>query len=372
MFPMGPLAQSVVDIVRLIGKAIVGGEKSSAGGGVKLSRAERKGQGAAETLRAQRELNAGLSVISAVALLIGAAFVFQIRGGGGPAPQPIEVLVASDASALRAALFGVAPAVVECSSPRASGPSLLQEAAAERLLPDGLRTLTTECDRPMTQGGPSLLERFSITAPATIASPLLLQAGRELSAPMAVGRHSSARSLVRHLTRWSREVHLPQLNSTLDLRRHCLSRPVCFVLMASGTPAASARKALLKAASVGASQGAPGVAVLNRKSHTASFSAQIPQTPRAVLIALRNTAATNGPLTAEARAFQGLVHADQQLELDAFVSSCAKGSGFKKLDMLPRITLMESATSGGVDVRNEELYDPLLSSKRYERETSLS
>ena len=52
---MGELWENVLEFVRLFGRLIVGG---SSEGGRKLSRAERKAQGAVETLRARRELRA--------------------------------------------------------------------------------------------------------------------------------------------------------------------------------------------------------------------------------------------------------------------------------------------------------------------------
>jgi hypothetical protein len=118
------------------------------------------------------------------------------------------------------------------------------------------------------------------------------------------------------------------------------------------------------------------VATLNRKTHTASFTAQLPETSRPVLLALRSTDDTNG-LGGEARAFKGVISgtdSDAQIELDAFVSTCAKGAGeFMRLDALPQIVPAgeRSGANAGQQMQSEELYDPLLSFKRYQQETRL-
>ena len=217
----GPIAQASVEIIRLIGKAIVGGGDSRTTS--KLSRAERKTQGATESARADRELFAGLCVVGGICLLIVCLFSFQASGGGKPS-QPIEALQISDAAAVRAALFGATPVLIECTTPRVSGRNLMREAAAEQLLPDSIRLISLDC-------APRLLEHFNLPAPQR--APLLLQAGHGMSAPQVVARHTTTQSLVRHLSRWASPA-VPILNSTLDLRRHCLSRTVCLVLLTSG------------------------------------------------------------------------------------------------------------------------------------------
>ena len=357
----GPIAQASVEIIRLIGKAIVGGGDSRTTS--KLSRAERKTQGATESARADRELFAGMGVVGGICLLIVCLFSFQASGGGKPS-QPIEALQLSDAAAVRAALFGATPVLIECTTPRMSGRNLMREAAAEQLLPDSVRLISLDC-------APRLLEHFNLPAPQR--APLLLQAGHGMSAPQVVARHTTTQSLVRHLSRWASPA-VPILNSTLDLRRHCLSRTACLVLLTSGVASTSAKKAVL--AAVGKSHRELGVATLNRKTHTASFTAQLPETSRPVLLALRSTDDANG-LGGEARAFKGVISgtdSDTQLELDAFVSTCAKGAGeFMRLDALPKIVPAgeRSGANAGEQMQSEELYDPLLSLKRYQQETRL-
>lgn len=362
----GPVAQACLDIIRLIGKAIVGGGDSRTGS--KLSRSERKSQGATESARADRELKAGMAVVGAVVALIVGLFTFQASGGGGPPAQPIEALRVADAAAVKKALFGAMAVVIECTSPRTSGPNLLREAASERRLPEGLRAVSLDCTQAV--------EHFQLPAPKPSASPLLLLAGQGLSAPLVVGRHSTTQSLARYLRSWAVRT-IPLLNSTLDLRRHCLSRPTCFVLITSGTASSSAKKAVLSA--VGTTHAELGVVTLNRKTHAASFTAQLPETTRAVLLTLRSNDQANG-LGGEARAFKGVItsSADAQLELEAFVAASATGvsgsaGGFTKLGALPRVTPLAKAggVAAGEDMAAEELYDPMLSSKRYEHETAL-
>jgi len=91
-----------------------------------------------------------------------------------------------------------------------------------------------------------------------------------------------------------------------------------------------------------------------------------------VLLALRPTQ-NDGPLIAEARAFQGVVSADNQLDVDTFVAAVARGStSFQRLEKPPIVTPVEhSSASMDKTMEEEELYDPLLSNKRYERETAL-
>ena len=63
-----------------------------------------------------------------------------------------------------------------------------------------------------------------------------------------------------------------------------------------------------------------------------------------------------------------------QLDLDAFVATSAKpaSGGFVTLDTPPRVSPIEGRTlSDRDDLASEELYDPLLASKRYARETAL-
>ena len=368
----GPIAQGAHDIVRLIGKKVVGGGEVARSG--KLSRAERKGAGAAETARADRECKAGLGVVGSVLFLIVACFALQASGGGGSG-QSIEFMRQPSQETLRAILFGASPVVIECFTPMASGQSLLREAAAASMMPEGLRVLSIECDAPVTAAGTSLLDRFKLPPPQPTDPPLLLQAGNGLRSPVPVGRHQSVASLVRHLKR-STQLHMAQLNSTLDLHRHCLSRPTCFVLMSAGTPSSAARAAVVRA--IGTKQRELSAATLNRKSHLASFAAQLPasSSARAVLIALRATP-ERGPLTAEARAFRGVVSADNKLDLEAFVSTCATGTGgFTRLEALPKVVPKHGSGSGsgsaaGEAMAEEERYDPLLSQKRYERETAL-
>ena len=297
------MAQAAIDITRIIGRAIVGGEAGTSGG--KVSRADRKNQGAVETARARREIKAGSAVIGGAIALVVAMFVFEASGGGGGVKsQHIETLKPSDTSTLRAALFGAAPWAIECTG---QGRSLLQEAAAEAMLPDVLRLGRIDCSGPM-DGGASLLERFNLKAPSSpSASALVLQAGHGLASPRSAGHHTSVGSLVRHLKTWAAPKSPALVNSTIDLHRHCLSRSACLLLLTSGSAPLGARKALLKA--VGSSRDI-GVATLNRKTHAGSFTSQLPSTTRAVLLALR---AGTAPLTAEARAFKGVVSSDNQV-----------------------------------------------------------
>ena len=365
----GPITQGVIDITRLIGRKIVG--RSDPRSGAKLSRAERKGQGAAETARANAEILAGSSVIGGAVLLVVAMFIFEARGGSsGNTPQPIDQLKVTDAAALRAVLWGATPWVIECADTGEGGHSLLREAAAERLLPNGLRAGTIDCER-LLPSGDSLLQRFQLKPPPAGEAPLLLQAGHDLAAPVALGRHTSAASLARHLKRWSAP-HVPLVNSTLDLRRLCLSahRPLCLLLLTTGTAHDGTKAALLKA--VGSAHRSLGVVTLNQRTHSASFTSRIPQTNRAVLLALRAAPAT-GPLSAEARAFKGVINAENQLDLEAFVSTAAKegSAGFSALDTPPRVSPVTVRAASAEDIASEELYDPLLSGKRYERETRL-
>lgn len=338
---------------------IVGSDQSSV---TKLSRAERKAQGAAETVRAKKEMRAGMMAIGSVVVLILASIVYQVLGGGGPPAQRIDVLPTTDAAKLRAILFGAEPWVIECSG---SGESLLRVAAGQRLLPDGLRAGRLDCAAPLP-AGLSLLKRFKLSPPSS-GRPLLLQAGHGLPAPLPVGKQPSAPSLVRHLKRWV-QPHVTLLNSTLDLRRHCLSRPACLLLLTVGATPSSAKNVLLKA--VGNSLRHLGVCALNRRTHAASFTKQLPETSRAVLLALR---ATSAPLSAEARAFRGAVSSDNQLEVESFVATAVKGEGFTALETPPRVAPADegSASGRGESLASEELFDPLLSQKRYEREIAL-
>jgi len=367
----GPIAQTCVEFVRLLGSKIVGADATRPSG--KLSRAERKSQGATESARANREIMAGTVVVSGVAVLIIALFVLQanggVDGGGGVTPQSIIVLKLSDVKGIRSALFGAKPVVIECSSPSVSGKSLLREAALEALLPSAVVAASIACDEPIGGSGDSLIDRFKLSRPASpSAPPLLLQAGHGLAAPVALGRQPSVASLVRHLKRWS-QPHMALLNSTLDLQRHCLSRPACLLLLTRGTAPSVAKQTLLKAVSSLGHRDL-GLATLNRKTHTATFTAQVPETSRAVLLALRS-ASSAGPLLAEARAFRGVLSSDEQMDVDAFVATVARGSAqdFNLLEKPPRISPADHKASEAM--ADEELYDPLLSSKRFERETAL-
>jgi len=89
-----------------------------------------------------------------------------------------------------------------------------------------------------------------------------------------------------------------------------------------------------------------------------------------VLLALRS-ASSAGPLLAEARAFRGVLSSDEQMDVDAFVATVARGSAqdFNLLEKPPRISPADHKASEAM--ADEELYDPLLSSKRFERETAL-
>ena len=73
---------------------------------------------------------------------------------------------------------------------------------------------------------------------------------------------------------------------------------------------------------------------------------------------------------AEARAFPGVVSSDNQLDVDTFVAAVAKraSAGFHRLEKPPAITPVDGLAAG---TRSDELYDPLLSSKRYESETAI-
>ena len=282
---------SASDIVRVIGRAIVGAPKDLTKDDYKsMSRAQRKGQGSAETLRADREMRAGMSVCGFLFVLIVAAFILQASGGTEAAlkqAQRIDTLHTSDQVGIRTALFGAAPTVLECKTPHTSGASRLREMAVAHLVPDGLRVATIECDQPITADGASLLQRFQLEAPAPTAPPLLLQTGHGLRSPLVIGKHGSAASLARFLKRWA-QAQVPRLNSTLDLHRLCLSRPVCLVLLTTGTASSSAKKAVVSA--VGSSQRNLGLTTIDRKVHTASFASQIPSTTRPVLVALRSKA----------------------------------------------------------------------------------
>ena len=131
----------------------------------------------------------------------------------------------------------------------------------------------------------------------------------------------------------------------------------------------SAVKVVLTA--VGGAHRELGVSAINRKTHTASFTAQLPSTSRAVLIALRET--STSALAVEARAFKGVISKDNQLDVDAFVSTASKvgGEGFLKLETPPRVEPEDLPRAGSEDLARAELYDPLLSRKQYERETAL-
>ena len=363
---MGELWENVLEFVRLFGRLIVGG---SSEGGRKLSRAERKAQGAVETLRARRELRAGSALVVGVLLIIVAAFMTQALGfGSGVRPQHIEALDLTDGEAMRRVLFGAKPWVIECTSQSTGHRSMLRKAAAEQRLPEGLGAASVTCTQPLRPGGPSLLERFDLRVPEATsdALPPLLLAGHGLPSPIVLGSHSTSSSLARYLKRWS-QPRAVQLNSTLDLRRHCLGqRPACLLLLTSSGGSAAAKTAVQRA--IGTSHRELGFATLNKRTHGASFASQIPDTSRAVLIALRATPST--PLGAEARAFRGVVSSENHLDLDAFVATAARGgAAFTQLDAPPRI--LPVGTVPGVDLANEELHDPLLSNKRYERESAL-
>ena len=260
----GPIAQSAVELVRLVGSKIVGYETAPAG---RQSRAARKGSGAAETARANKEIMVGSAVVGSIVALIVALFLLEASGGtGGPTPQRIQALPLSNAEPIRAALFGAMPYVIECTSPPASGRSLLQEAAAGALIPDDVVAVSLACDQPIGSS-PSLLDRFKLKSDGLSAPPLLLKSGNGLTAPLPLSRQPSVPSLVRHLKLWS-QPHITLLNSTLDLRRHCLSRPVCLLLITRGTAPTAARKTILKAVGSTGTRHL-GTATLNRKTHTA-------------------------------------------------------------------------------------------------------
>jgi hypothetical protein len=357
-------------VLRLVGSKFVGSEVRS--GGAKMSRSERKNQGAAETARANAEFRAGATVFAAVVILVIASFIFQARGAGGPPSQPIETIAPTDTSTLREALFGAAPWVIQCSP--SSGESVLRAAAQKRLLPEGLRVASLACDQPMASGA-TLLERFDHLDAAAAASksagrPLLLLSGHGLPAPISAGKHTSASSLVRHLKRWV-QPHIPLVNNTLDLRRHCLSRRACLVLLTTGTAPLGSLSALLKV--VGNAHREIGVVTINRRTHTASFSAQLPDSAtRPVLMAIRPSVGSHS-LMVEGRAFKGVVNSDSQLDLEAFVATVAKGSGggFTELAAAPRVAHVDATMRTTDDMKSEELVDPLLSSKRYDQETTL-
>lgn len=300
----GPIAQGFVDCVRLVGRLVTGREAKKDG---TLSRAERRGQGAAETARQQRELRAGVGVLSSLGVLAVAGLVYNAMPDPATAPQPIDALKPSG-PALREVFYGATPWVVECTSPAAAGRSVLGEAAAQRLLPSGLRAGRVACDLPLASGA-TILDLLKLSAPPPSAPPLLLQAGHGAHSREGIRRLSerSAASLARHLQRLAAP-RVVALNSTLDLRRHCLSRPACLLLLTTGTASSSAKSCVLQ--SVGSSNRMLGVATINRRTHSASFFAQIPQTERPVLIALRpgrgrDAGSIAKQLTAEARAFKG-------------------------------------------------------------------
>ena len=86
---------------------------------------------------------------------------------------------------------------------------------------------------------------------------------------------------------------------------------------------------------------------------------------RCTCTALREASAS--ALVAEARAFQGIVSSEAQLELDAFVATAttssqgSSGHGFVKLEVPPRVAPEDARPGVGVELSQEELYDPLLS-----------
>ena len=101
----GEITQGFWDIVRLAGRAVLGGGTHSTKPvkGEKLSRADRKAQGAVETAKLRKENMAGLAVLGSLALLVIASFAAQASGGS---PQRVSTISASDSKSLRRLFFG--------------------------------------------------------------------------------------------------------------------------------------------------------------------------------------------------------------------------------------------------------------------------
>jgi len=254
----------------------------------------------------------------------------------GP-PRPIS-LSPSSTPKLQQMLFSGELSVVECLGKRRAEPSTaLQEATARKMLPEGLKVATVDCDAPLPSGK-SLLERLGVRAsgdkPVT-----LLSASPTAHAPTALAS-SSVRS-AEVLARALKSASAPSFvlaNSTLDLHRYCLRRKMCLLLLSMGPPAAPT---VLRAAK--RHRSLPLVAV-NRRTHSISFADMLPETNRPVLLALKPHVVSD--MAATVVAYKGFL--DKQEAVDVFVLQATGGElASKQLSSPPTITRQASGDEGG-------------------------
>ena len=201
---MGIYSEGFADILRLIGRQIVGSEKASRG----TSRAERKAAGAAETARLKREQQAGGAVLSSLVLFaaIGAAVTAGFTRG-----RRVNWLSVSRPEALQQAFFSGPPWVVACAEADGSKPALLAELAKleDDRLPSTLRLGVLDCRETLPSSGLSVAKRFGLSADVSRPGekgkwrePVLMLAANglapaQLPRPVAVG--AQAANLARHL-----------------------------------------------------------------------------------------------------------------------------------------------------------------------------
>ncbi|KAL3906836.1 MAG: hypothetical protein SGPRY_010398 [Prymnesium sp.] len=216
----GPSLAGFFDIVRLVGRGLLGGASSSRGG-KKASRSERKAQGSVDTARLRREELAGFSLLGGVLLLIIGSFLAQL---GLLSPRPPAPLALSAASpSLSRSLFSGDAALIECE-PLAA----LREAMALRLLPASLRVASLDCDAALPSGR-STRERFGLgDAKLLLSSPYT-----HAPSPLPASASRSAQSLARAVKRGT-SPRVLKANSTLDLHRFCLRRKLCLLHHARG------------------------------------------------------------------------------------------------------------------------------------------
>lgn len=342
----GPVAAAAVDILRLVGRAVVGGEPARAG---KLSREERKTQGASETARLKKEMAAGSAVLGAVLLLIVACFVAQANSSDGAA-QAVESLPA-EAPKLRRAIYGGAPILIECRRSRDDS-SLVQLLAAKGRLPQGLRAATLDCLTPIL--GSASVEAFVPRFELSLRAPLLVLAGGGLRKPRQIAdEHCGSADKLEAYLRRAAAPNLMAVNTTLDLRRYCLSRPTCLVLLSNGPPPRAQRAALVQQMKA---RRALGFVTVDRKTKAASFASQLPETKQSVLLALR----PRSEARAEARAYRGDI--ERAADLKSFFAQVDTGDlKFKLLETPPTLSPRGEAPAAGEAVKAMETYDQMTS-----------
>jgi len=331
-------------IIRMVGRGVV----RAFGGGAQpvnrrdLSRAERKAAGNAFTSQQRKEDAVGCGVFVLLLALLLALFVVQARGSDG-ADKKVVTLSADDPVELRKALFSGPPWLVECTSDAPDTP--LGALVDQSLLPTGVRAARIDCTRPLPSGRTMLQRFFGSKGASAAAPPLLLAVGGQ--PPIVIDRkHKKQPADLALAVRQLAKPKVHAVTRTRELHR-CARLSVCVLLVASG--GASKERSVLE--SVAREQRAAGFAQLDRTAHEPSFAAQLPQTDRPVVLALRLRARPGETATASARALKGDLSASS---LRAFLARVTSGEDALKPLKGPLRVRAEDAAAAADDGADDQ------------------